>query len=153
MLSPVVPLVSGERFATWTGVIGELIALPFRHTFGSLLGFSAGNLPRFAAIIRALDDLPEPSAGLRCVDAVRVHGRTLQVIHLPSPEVRAVHIPLLALAIRRQNECALFCSYENSYTAHAFSSSRFRQAGKYKLFEGSCGNVDVRWPRPHIVAR
>src|SRR5262249_52776579 len=50
-------------------------------------------LPRLAAVVRALDDLPEPTAGLRGVQAIRVDGRSLEVIDLPAAEVRAAHVP------------------------------------------------------------
>src|SRR5438132_390220 len=98
MLRAVVPLMRSERLAIGTGgVIGELITLPLGHPIRRLLGFPAWHLPRLAAVVRALDDLSEPAAGLRCIDAVRVHRRTLQVVHLPPCKVRTAHIPLLAL--------------------------------------------------------
>src|SRR5438132_290963 len=79
----------------------------------------AHRLPRLAAVVGALDHLAEPAAGLRGVDPVRVGGRSLQMVDLPAPEVRAAHVPLLALSVRRQDERALACADEYSYTAHA----------------------------------
>src|SRR6266566_336917 len=40
------------------------------------------------------------------------------------PEVRAAHIPLLALSVRGQDECALACADQYSYTAHAVTPFR-----------------------------
>src|SRR4051812_532199 len=75
MLRAVVPLVRSERLAVGAfGVVGELIALPLRETFRAFLRLAAGDFPALAAVIRALNDLPEPSAGLRGVDAVRICG-------------------------------------------------------------------------------
>ena len=65
-----------------------------------VLEFVADRLPRLAAVIGALDHLPEPAAGLRRKQPVRVNGRPLEVINLPAREVGAADIPLLALAVR-----------------------------------------------------
>src|SRR5205823_14407953 len=58
-------------------------------------------------VARALDDLAEPPAGLRRVQAVRIGGGSLHVVDLPACEVRAADIPALALAVRCQNEGSL----------------------------------------------
>src|SRR5438445_490457 len=84
----------------------------------------AHRLPRLAAVAGALDHLAEPAAGLRGVDPVRIGGRSLQMVDLPAPEVRAAHIPPLALSVRGQDECALACADQYSYTAHAVTPSR-----------------------------
>ena len=73
----------------------------------------------FAAVIGPLDDLAEPSARLRCVDAIGIHRRALQVIHLPPREVRAADVPLFAFAVCCENESALAGANKNSYAAHA----------------------------------
>ena len=86
-------------------------------------GAAAGRVPRFAAVIRTLDDLPEPAARLRRVNAVRVSRRTFEVINFPAREVRAADFPVLALAIRRQDERAFFCADQDSDFAHGFSCS------------------------------
>ena len=81
----------------------------------------AHRLPRLAAVVGALDQLPEPAAGLRRVQPVRIDGRALQVIDLPAREVRAADVPLLALAVRRQDERALARANQYSYSAHPHS--------------------------------
>src|SRR6185503_6318363 len=90
MRSAVVKLVRREWFAGFIrGVVNKLIALAFRHAFGRghrLAGGCPGLKPRLAAVIRALNDLTKPAAGLRRVNAVRVHVRTFHVINLPSGE-------------------------------------------------------------------
>src|SRR5262245_64155187 len=78
----------------------------------------ADRLPRLAAVVGALDHLPEPAAGLRGVEMVGIGGRSLEVIDLPAAEVRTTHVPALALAVRRDDERALACPDENSYPAH-----------------------------------
>src|SRR5882757_5945969 len=85
-------------------------------------------LPRLAAVIRALNDLPEPSARLRTIQPVRVHRRTLGVIDLPTRKVRPTHIPLLPLSVRRQHKRALPCTNQQSHLAHRLSSSRLSLA-------------------------
>src|SRR6266487_1935618 len=119
MLRPVVPLVCGERVAGLRrDVVDELVAL----TLGALAGFhghaAAGRFPRLAAVARALDDLPEPPARLRGVQAIGVDARSLQVIDLPAREVRAAHVPAAALAVRRQNERTLAGADQYAYAGH-----------------------------------
>src|SRR5258706_4557777 len=75
-------------------------------------------LPRLAPVVRALHHLAEPPARLRRIQPVRVHGRTLHVINLPSAKMRPAHIPLLAIPVRCQNECTLPCTYQNPYSTH-----------------------------------
>src|SRR5450432_2983012 len=77
-------------------------------------------LPRLPAVVRALDLLPEPAAGLRRIQPVRVNRRTLHVINFPTRKVRAADLPLLAFAIRDQDESALPRANQYSYSAHAF---------------------------------
>ena len=87
MLRAVVPLVrAGDA------VVDELVA---------------DRLPGLAAVVGALDHLPEPAAGLRRIEPVRVNGRAFEVIDLPARKVRAADVPLLALAVRGQDERAL----------------------------------------------
>src|SRR5262249_36509481 len=118
----VVPLMCGEGMAGLRGrVVHELIALAFGHTIraGSrLAGRRAGLKPGLASVIGALNDLSEPSAGLRGVESIRVRQRTLDVINLPAGKVRATHVPLLAFAVRSQYECALARANQYSYSAH-----------------------------------
>ena len=100
MLRAVVPLVRAG-----VALVGELVA---------------DRLPGLAAVIRALDHLPEPAGGLRGIEPVRVDGRTLDVVDLPAGKVRAADLPRFALSIRSQNKRALARAYQNSYPAHFF---------------------------------
>ena len=128
VLRAVVPLVRRERLAGFgRRVVDELVALALGHAVGRrrrLAGGRARLMPRFAAVVGALNDLPEPAARLRRVDAVRINGRTLQMIDLPAAEVRAVDVPLLALAVGRENERAFPRADENSYAAHVLHRRR-----------------------------
>ena len=89
MLRAVVELVRRE----WRGggVVDELVAFALRHPSGAgcFPGRRARLMPCLAAIVRALDDLAKPSAGLRRVDTIWIGRRSLEVIELPSGEMRA----------------------------------------------------------------
>src|SRR5438093_12581975 len=87
-----------------------------------VLELVADRLPRGAAVIGALDHLPEPAAGLRGVQPIGIGGRALEVIDLPAAEVRPAHVPLLARAVRRQDEGALACADQHPDPAHPNSS-------------------------------
>src|SRR5262249_26245887 len=104
VLRAVVPLMGGERLTGLVrGVVDELVALTLGPPLlggGLLARRSARLVPGLAAVVGALDDLPEPAAGLRDVDPVRVRGRTLHVVNLPPGEEGAADIPLFALAVR-----------------------------------------------------
>src|SRR5262249_50180311 len=82
--------------------------------------FVPHRLPRSAPIVGALDLLPEPAAGLRCIQPLRVSGRALEVIDLPAAKVGATDIPPGARGVRRQNEGTLACPHEYPYRAHPF---------------------------------
>src|ERR1022692_4368896 len=86
-LGAVVPLMSGERLAGFRGRgVDELVACGLRGTWGGRFsGRRSGLVPGFAAVVGALNQLSEPSAGLRSVDAIGIGGRSFQVIHLPAP--------------------------------------------------------------------
>src|SRR5687767_13661070 len=117
MRRPVVPLMrSGNAF------VGELIA---------------SRLPRLATVVRALNDLPEPAARLRRVKTVRVRRRSLDVVDLPSAEMRSAHIPAIARAVGRENETAFAGTHENSNAAHRASCCR-------QLTAVSCQLSDAR---------
>ena len=77
----------------------------------------ADRLPRLAAVVGALDQLPEPAAGLRRIQPIRVDGRALEVVDLPAAKVGAADVPLFALAVRCQDERALACADQYSYSA------------------------------------
>ena len=76
-------------------------------------------MPGFPTVVGALDDLAEPSAGLRGVYAVGIRPANLQVIPLPAGEVRAGNVPVFPLAIRSKDECAFAHPVKHSYFAHA----------------------------------
>src|SRR5437763_12621539 len=124
VLRAVEKLVGRERLAGFRGgVVDELVALALGHAVrrrGRLAGRRPRLVPGFAAVVGALDDLPEPTARLRRVQPVRVHGRAFQVVNLPAGEVGAADVPLLALAVRGQYERALACPHQNPYSTHPF---------------------------------
>src|SRR5258708_19766751 len=101
MLRSGVALMSGQRFAAFVrGVISELVALALGRTRGNrFAGRGSRLMPCFAAIIGALNDLPEPAARLGCINTIWISGGSFQVIHLPARKMRAAHIPLFALAV------------------------------------------------------
>src|SRR5882762_3054040 len=68
--------------------------------------FVTYRLPSLAPVIRALDLLPKPAAGLRCIQPVRISGRALQMVDLPAPKKRPINVPPLSFPIRRQDESA-----------------------------------------------
>src|ERR1039458_7456258 len=115
MLGAVVPQVGAH-----CALVHELIALALGHAIRSLGRPAARRLPRLATVIRALNDLSEPAATLRCIQTVRVNGRTLHMINLPAAKLEAADIPFFALAICGQDERALFCANQDSYFAHRF---------------------------------
>src|SRR5207302_3103313 len=78
----------------------------------------AGGLPRLTAIVRTLDLLAEPARRLAGIDAVGIHRRALQVVHLPAAEKWSTDIPLLALAVGRQDKRAFFGTDQNADLAH-----------------------------------
>ena len=75
-------------------------------------------LPRLAAVVGALDHLPEPAAGLRRIQPIRVGGRSLEVVDLPAGKVGTTDVPPFALAVRRQDERALARANQYPYPAH-----------------------------------
>ena len=123
-LRAVIPLVRGERFPCFRGrVVHELVALALGRAVGSrgrLAGRCSRLVPCLAAIIGALDDLPEPAAGLRRVNPIRIDWRSLEMVHLPARKEQAADIPVFAFSIRRQDECTLACSNQYPYLTHSF---------------------------------
>src|SRR5919106_2373748 len=110
-LCPIVPLVRARH-----ALVDKHVALPLWHTVRThqILRLRSRRLPRFAAIIGALDDLPEPRARLRCVNAVRLNRRTFHMINLPARKMRAADLPAFARAIRCQDERAFPCANQYS---------------------------------------
>src|SRR5215467_3229446 len=111
MLRAIVKLMRCERRTGFGGsVVDKFIAFALGHAAGTGGGFARRRAwldPGFAAVIGALNDLPEPATGLRCVNAVGTLGRSLNVINLPASKMRTSDVPFLALAVREQNKCAL----------------------------------------------
>src|SRR5207249_5179362 len=101
MLRAVVPLVRARHT-----VIDKLVALAFRRAVGTFqfLGAAPGRVPLFSAVIRTLNDLAEPPAGLRRINSVRIDRRTFYVINLPARKMRTADFPSFAGAIRCQDE-------------------------------------------------
>ena len=118
----VVPLVCGEGFAGFRRrVVNKLVALALGHAVrggGRFAGGCSGLVPGLAAVIRALNDLPKPAARLRRIHPIRINGRSLEMINLPARKVGAAHVPPFALCVRRENERALACANQYSYSAH-----------------------------------
>src|SRR5260370_39841569 len=123
MLCAVVPLVGRKRLAGLGGnVIDELIAFTLGHPLRRLgfFGWRPRLIPGFAAVIRSLDDLPEPAAGLRGVESIGVDGRTLQMVHLPAREMGTTNSQPLTSAARCEDERPLLGTHQNPYSAHRF---------------------------------
>ena len=76
--------------------------------------------PRLATITGALDHLPKPTAGLRCIQTVWIDGRALDMVDFPPWKVGATDVPVRAGAVRCQDERAFFRPYQNPYCAHGF---------------------------------
>src|SRR4051812_13365732 len=74
-------------------LVDELVALAARHAVGAFLRAAARGLPGLAAVGGALDDLPEPAAGLGGIDPLRIGGGALHVVDLPPREQRTLHLP------------------------------------------------------------
>src|SRR5688572_10813721 len=78
MWSAIVKLMRGERFSgLFRSVVNKLIALAHRHSFGRhnrRAGRCSRLEPRLAAVVGALNDLSEPAARLRSVNAIWVRG-------------------------------------------------------------------------------
>src|SRR5487761_766587 len=75
-------------------------------------------LPGHTTVIRTLNQLAEPTRRLGRENPILVDRRTLDVIHLPAPEERAADVPILALAIRIQNEGTFSCTHQHSHATH-----------------------------------
>src|SRR2546430_12643907 len=89
MLGAVVELVRGERLAgIRRRVVDEFVALASRHAVRRLGHPAARRLPRLAAVAGALDDLTEPPAGLRRVQAVRIGRGCPPFGEVPAPPRR-----------------------------------------------------------------
>src|SRR5262249_38311868 len=104
----------------WRDVVNEFVALALRHparSCGWLAGRRTRLYPRLPAIVRSLQNLAEPAAGLRRINAVRFGGRSLHVLDLPAGKMRTAHFPVFPLSILVQNEPALARSNQPPYSA------------------------------------
>src|SRR4051812_22309682 len=100
MLRPIVKLMRLERLASLRrDVVDELVALSLGHAVRRcpLSRRSSRLVPRLAAIVRSLNDLPEPSAGLRSINSIGIRGRSLEVVQLPPRKVRTADFPVIPL--------------------------------------------------------
>ena len=80
-------------------------------------------VPRASAVVGTLDHLPEPVGVRRRVEPAGIGGGTRHVKHLPSGEVRTVHPPPPARALRGQQERALARAHQDSDRAHGWCTS------------------------------
>src|SRR5947207_6061332 len=125
----VVPLVRGEGLAGFgRRVVNKLVALALGRAVrggGRFARRSSRLVPCLAAVIRALNDLAKPAAGLRRVQPVRIRRRSLEVIHLPAGKVGAAHLPLFTVSVRCQDERALSCANQYPHSTHNLLLSSF----------------------------
>src|SRR5579872_7595079 len=87
MLGSVIPLVRVQLCRR--RVVCKFVAFAFG--WARLCGLSRRRsrlVPRLAAVIGTLNDLPEPAARLRGVNAIGIHGRAFHVVDLPAGEMR-----------------------------------------------------------------
>src|SRR5215813_1864586 len=107
MLRAVVPLMRARD-----SVVDEFVTLGLRHTIGALqfFGAASGRAPFFAAVVRALNDLAEPSAGLRRVNAVWISRRSFHVINFPACKMGTADFPSSARAVSCQDERSFSCA-------------------------------------------
>src|SRR5713101_4217103 len=99
-------------------------------------------LPVLAAVVGALNDLPEPTRVLCGIDPVRVNRRALDVVDIPASKVRAADVPLLALRVRGHDERPLMRTNQYPNSAHASllpesSLPALREYGTSQLKPGS----------------
>src|SRR6266511_3806601 len=117
MLRAVIPLMCARDT-----VVNKLVALTFGHSVRTFqfLRAASGRVPFFSTVIGTLNDLAEPTAGLRCVNAARIDQRTFHVINFPSRKMRTTDFPSFTRAICCQDERSFSCTNYNSNYAHVF---------------------------------
>src|SRR5260370_20165379 len=104
----------------------------------------ADGFPGFSAVLRTLDHLSKPPAGLRGVQPIRVRGRAFHVVNFPPREVWSADFPPLALAIRGQDKCTFLCTNQYSYSVHiVFVQSCDGRAAVVRTFV--C--IFIVWPK------
>src|SRR5690242_3503859 len=89
----VVPLVRAG-----ISLVYEHIALTLGHSLRRFFGLTSRRLESLSAIVGTLNDLAEPSAGLRCINPIRIDRRALDVIDFPPRKQRPLHVPILSRA-------------------------------------------------------
>src|SRR3989442_14336360 len=118
MLRAVVELVRGEGLAgIRRRVVDELVALASRHAVRRRGHPAAGRLPRLAAVAGALDDLTEPPAGLRRVQAVRIGRGDPYMVEIPPRELRGAANSHTPLSPPLAKESSLFPPAPSAYTS------------------------------------
>src|SRR6185312_9241002 len=85
--------------------------------------------PGLAPVVGTLDDLAEPVAGLRGVNAIGVGRRSLEVIHRPAGKMWTLDVPILPLAVGGKNERAFAGAHQQPYRAHSQIISRSCSTG------------------------
>src|ERR1700733_4290903 len=116
MLSAVVPLVCREGLACFGGVVvGEAVAFDGWPGRCCVFRFDTGLEPRLAAVVGSLQDLAEPAAGLRGIDAVRIHRRTFHVVDFPARKMGTADLPVLTFAVGSKNERAFARPNQNTH--------------------------------------
>ena len=145
MLRAVVPLMGGEGLAGFfRGVVREAIALHGRPLRRGVFGLDPGLIPGLAAIVGGLEDLAEPAAGLRDVDAVGIYGRAFHVVDLPAREVRAGDFPVVTFAVRRENECAFARSDQDTHLIRVRAHLGKGSWRKEIVLRGDCSEFGCR---------
>ncbi len=70
---------------------------------------------------RALNNLAEPTAGLRCEYSIWIDRRAFKVVNFPTRKIRAADLPSVPIAIRCKYKGPFFATDKNPNTAHRFS--------------------------------
>src|SRR5215469_7116113 len=81
----------------------------------------ADRFPSLATVIGSLQHLTEPACVLRRIQTIRINGRPVHMIDLPTGEMRSANFPLVTLPVRSQNKSSLPGTNQNSYLAHSVS--------------------------------
>jgi len=79
-------------------VLGSVIPL-MGANFAFVFKFVADGLLGLAAVIRALNELAEPTGRLRSINAIGVDGRAFGVTHFPTWEMWDAYVPFFTLFI------------------------------------------------------
>src|SRR5438105_1906695 len=97
-----IEMLVGPHFA----FVYEFVAFAHRPTLrrDKLLRLASWSGPGLPAVVRALDDLPEPTAGLGCINPVGIDRRTFQMVHFPPGKMRTVNLPFFALFVGRTDK-------------------------------------------------